>query len=87
MSVTYTTTMFEFTASRKSAGHIAQQYTHAVWAGKPGLAWTCEAYASRLDLAQARAREFERMGYAVAIAPVTAEVKLTKRQREWLASR
>jgi hypothetical protein len=86
MAVTYTTTHAGHTATRKSAGHTEQQYHFAVWCADKGQSnWTCEAYASRRDLAEARVREFSgwRRECDFVIALVTAEIKLTKKQVLW----
>jgi hypothetical protein len=89
MTATYTSSHAGVSASRRSAGHIKQEYTHAIWVqSKNNQTWSCEAYSSRLDLAQKRAAEFSReTGWVqkVAIEPVTCEIKLTKRQKEWVA--
>lgn len=91
MTAIYTTTHEGQTATRKSAGHIAQEYTHAVWVQDRKGEWGCYAYSSRLDLAQKRAAEYSRHyegGWvqSVAVVPVTCEIKLTKKQKEWLAA-
>ena len=93
MTATYTTTHEGQTATRKSAGHTQQEYRYAIWVlcvdrGKTEPTWGCEAYASRADLAQNRAREFERCSWVnkVAIEPVTCVIKLTKKQQIWAAT-
>jgi hypothetical protein len=87
MTAIYTTKHGEFTASRKSARHLEPEYFFAIWVkNRQDDIWTCEAYSSRVDLARARASEFSRLGYEVAVEPVTAVIKLTKRQQEFVAT-
>jgi hypothetical protein len=88
MTAIYTSTHEGQTASRKSARHLEQEYFFAIWVANAGAGnWSCEAYTSRMDLAQARASEFRRAGkYDVAIVPLTCEIKLTKRQQEFVAT-
>jgi hypothetical protein len=91
MTAIYTTTHAGKTEGRKSAGHTEQQYFFAVWARKDKCQywdgeWHCQCYASRLDLAQARAREYAKIGCDVEIVPVTAVIKLTKKQQIWAAT-
>jgi hypothetical protein len=92
MTAIYTSTHQGQTARRKSAGHIKQQYFFAIWVlSRPywqpeaEYTWSCEAYASRINLAQATARSWEKSQATkeVAIVPVACTVKLTKRQQEW----
>jgi hypothetical protein len=81
MAAIYTTTHMGQTASRRSARHLEQIYTHAIWVkGNKNGVWCCEAYTSRPDLAQARASEFRRCSWVaeVAIVPVTCEFKTVK---------
>lgn len=89
MTAIYTTTHAGHTASRKSARHLEQEYFFAVWVANAGDSnWSCEAYSSRRDLAEKRAAEIRRYvgKYDVVVAPVTAEIKLTKRQQEFVAT-
>lgn len=93
MTVKYTTTHGGETASRTSQGHLEPQYTHAIWVlwgnGCPAPGWSCEAYTSRYDLAVSQRNAHAKANRFVcqaAIAPVTAEVHFTKRQRAWLES-
>jgi hypothetical protein len=89
MAAIYTSTHEGQTDTRKSAGHLEQEYFFAIWAKlvRNGE-WSCEAYTSRPDLAQARAAEYRRSSWFadVAIVPVTCVIKLTKRQQEFVAT-
>jgi hypothetical protein len=78
-------------ASRRSDGEIEQKYFFAVWVQRldeSPATWSCESYHTRRDLAfkaASAAWPVDRFRYTV--APVTAEIKLTKRQKERLAQR
>ena len=74
----YTTTHKGHTATRRSDGHLQARYTHAVWTRDPQGKWHCQAFASRLDLAQKQLASFAKFHGDAAIAPVTAELKPVK---------
>lgn len=88
MTAIYTSTVEGHTATRKSARHIKQEYFFAIWHADAGHSnWTCEAYSSRLDLAQRRAADYQSTNAQVRIVPVQCTIKLSKKTRAWVEAR
>jgi hypothetical protein len=76
----YTTTHAGFTSTRRSDGHTQPRYTHAVWSEDPEGKWHCQAYTSRLELAQYQQRSYAKFHRQAVIAPVVAEFREVKRK-------